>query len=234
MTTDAESELRDRLERVRAPASNGHGHDAPATEDLDWFLFESFPECAVPPETFVELVPVYEHALRAGARFDHELLFVRALELHDRIGEARVRSIARTAVDRVLEGGFEPAEAIAALRFAVRALPPEDPFLDEVLQRDDLAAFRFRWTLDFVLDERGSREYLALSYLRDDDPATAPLMARFAVPPARMEKLAAFFGTEACRARLEAGWTAGTDARERTALAAAVKERIPGFTAPAG
>lgn len=231
MSAETESELRQRLERVRAPSSNGAGGGAPPTEDLDWFLFQSFPECAVPADTFVALVPVYERALRAGARFDHELLFVRMLELHERVGEAAVRSMARAAVERVLSGGFEPAEAIAALRFAVRALPAEDPFLDEVLERADQETFRFRWTLDFVLDERGEREYLALSYLRDDDPTTAPLMAKFAVPAAQREKLAAFFAPEACRERLQRGWTAATAPDERAALAAAVKERLPGFVA---
>lgn len=233
MSAETDPELRDRLARVRTPSSNGDGHGAPATEDLDWFLFQSFPECAVPPETFVELIPVYEHALRAGARFDHELLFVRMLELHEHVGEKSVHAIARAAVDRVLAGGFEPAEAIAALRFAIRALPAEDPFLDEVLAREELARFRFRWTLDFVLDERGPHEYLALSYLRDDDPETAPLMARFAVPAGRMEKLAAFFGPEACRERLEKGWAGGTGPEERAALAKALEERLPGFGAPA-
>jgi hypothetical protein len=229
MSTETEPELRERLERVRAPSSNGAGGGAPATEDLDWFLFQSFPECAVPPGTFAELVPVYERALRGGARFDHELLFVRLLELHELVGEAAVRSIARAAVERVIAGGFEPAEAIAALRFALRALPPEDPFLDDVLGRPGLEGFRFRWTLDFVLDERGEREYLALSYLRDDDPATAPLMARFAVPAARREKLAAFFAEAACRERLERGWEEVTRPEERAALSDALRERLPGF-----
>jgi len=32
------------------------------------------------------------------------------------------------AGQRALAGGFEPAEAIAAMRFAMRALPADDPF----------------------------------------------------------------------------------------------------------
>lgn len=232
MSAETEPELRDRLDRVRASSSNGAGGGAPSTEDLDWFLFQSFPECAVPADTFAELVPVYERALRAGAYFDHELLFVRLLELHRTVGEGAVRSVARAAVERTLAGGFEPAEAIAALRFAMRALPEEDPFLDEILTRPDQEAFRFRWTVDFVLDERGEREYLAVSYLRDDDPATAALMARFAVPAARREKLAAFFAPEACRERLRSGWAAVTRPEERQALAQSLMHRLPGFVAP--
>jgi hypothetical protein len=232
MNTHDDSELRSRLSRVRLSMSNGSSGSSPATEDLDWFLFQSFPECAVPAETFAELVPVYESALRSGAYFDHELLFVRLLELHELVGEGALHDTARAAVERVLAGGFEPAEAIAAMRFAMRAAPADDPFLDEILSRPELEAFRFRWTVDFVLDERGEREYLAVSYLRDDDPATAALMERFAVPPARREKLAAFFAEDACRERLERGWTGITRPEEREALAAALKQRLPGFAPP--
>ena len=228
MNARAGSELQERLQRVRPPSSNGAGA-VPATDDLDWFLFQSFPDCAVPAETFAELVPVYERALRAGAYFDHELLFVRLIELHELVGEAGVRAVARAAVERTLSGGFEPAEGIAALRFAMRTLPETDQFLDDVLSRPALEAFRFRWTVDFVLDERGESEYLAVSYLRDDDPATAPLMKNFAVPAARREKLAAFFAPDACRQRLQEGWAAVTRPEERDALAESLKARLPGF-----
>ncbi|MGQ0721381.1 MAG: hypothetical protein ACT4PE_07405 [Candidatus Eiseniibacteriota bacterium] len=187
-------ELEQRLARLGAVSANGGGRAdaAPSTDDLDWFLYESFPECAVPAETFVGLVPLYERALRTGASFDFELLFVRVVELAHRIGKDGVLRVAWAARDRLLDGRFEPQEGIAALRFALRALPEDDPFLDEVLQRESLAAFREEWALDFMLDERGPAEYFALSYLRDDDPETAEVLACFPVPASRAAKLAAF------------------------------------------
>jgi hypothetical protein len=196
-------ELEQRLARLGRVSANGGGRAdaAPTADDLNWFLYESFPECAVPAETFVELVPLYERAMRAGANFDFELLFVRVVELADRIGKDGVLRVARAARDRLLEGRFEPHDGIAALRFALRALPEDDPFLDEVLQRESLAGFREEWARDFSLDERGTREYLALSYLRDDDPETAGVLARFPVPPSRAAKLAAFLDAAERRAR---------------------------------
>jgi hypothetical protein len=201
----ASPELQQRLLRLGLPSPNGGGRPdaAPSSDDLDWFLYESFPECAVPAETFVQLVPVYERALRAGATFDFELLFVRVVELAERIGTDGVQRIARAARDRLLEGGFEPLDGIAALRFALRALPEADPFLDELLQRPALESFRLQWTQDFVLDERGPREYFALSYLRDDDPETAGVLARFPVPASRVAKLESFLEEAATRARLD-------------------------------
>lgn len=231
MSAPTANELSRRLARMRSPSSNGDG--APATEDLDWFLFQSFPECAVPPAKFAELVPVYARALRTGARFDYELLFVRVLELHDLVGSEGIRSVAHAAVARAFGGGFDPADAVAALRFALRALPADDGFLDDMLSRADLASLRFQWTLDFVLDEREPADYLTLSYLRDDDPATASLLEAFPIAPGRARTVAAFLADEECRARLEAGWETETSTEERAALAAALREKLPGFSADA-
>jgi hypothetical protein len=236
VSAELSPELQERLARLGGPSSNGGGGAearVPDADDLDWFLFHSFPECEVAPDTFAGIVPVYERALRAGAAFDHELLFVRALELSDRIGPEHLERLARAAVERVRHRGFDPADAIAALRFALRTLPPEDSFLDDLLESADLASFRFHWTVDFVLDSRDLDEYLALSYLRDDDPATADLLRRFPVPEGRLRRLAAFLAPEACRRRIEAGWEAETAPRERAALAAALAGRLGGFT-PAG
>jgi hypothetical protein len=195
-------ELEQRLARLGALSSNGGGAaSSPSTDDLNWFLYESFPECAVPPETFAGLVPLFERALRAGASFDFELLFVRVIELAERIGRDGVLRVARAARDRLLEGNFEAHEGIAALRFAVRALPEDDAFLDELLRRSSLAGFREEWARDFALDERGPGEYFALSYLRDEDPETAGVLARFPVPVARAAKLAAFLEDAERRAR---------------------------------
>jgi len=233
MSTGTPDELRERLARIHRPSANGDegaaDTAAPASDDLDWFLFRSFPECEVSPALFAELVPVYEKALRAGARFDHELLYVRTLELVDQVGIEAVRRIARAALERTLAGGFDPADAVAALRFALRTLPADEPFLDDVLGRPSLAGLRFQWTLDFVLDERDVAEYLALSYLRDDDPDTAGLLARFPVPPARLDRLARFFEADACRRRLAVGWEEHTAPEERHGLAAQIAERLPGF-----
>jgi hypothetical protein len=202
MDSHPSPELELRSARLCAVSANGGRADAaPSTDDLNWFLYESFPECAVPAETFAQLVPLYERALRAGADFDFELFFVRVVELADRIGTDGVLRVARAARDRLLDGRFEPHDGIAALRFALRALPEDDAFLDELLRRESLAAFREEWARDFVLDERGPREYFALSYLRDDDPQTAAVLARFPVPASRAAKLAAFLDAAERRAR---------------------------------
>jgi hypothetical protein len=193
MSVEPSSELARRLLRLGTPWG-GRPDALPTADDLDWFLYESFPECAVPAETFAQLVPVYERALRAGATFDFELLFVRAVELVGLIGGDGLLRLARAARDRLLDGGFEPHDGIAALRFTVRVLPEDDAFLDEVLGRSSLASFRREWTQDFALDARGPREYFALSYLRDDDPETAGVLARFLIPASRAAKLEAFLG----------------------------------------
>lgn len=233
MTDGPPDELRQRLDRIHDASPDGdegtESAAAPTADDLDWFLFRSFPECEVSPAVFAELVPVYEKALRAGARFDHELLYVRVLELVDHVGIEGVCRIARAALERALSGGFDPADAVAALRFAIRTLPAEDPFLGDVLTRPSLAGLRFHWTLDYVLDDRDVNEYVALSYLRDDDPDTAALLAKFPVPPGRLEHLSSFFEADACRERLEADWDAQTAPEEREPLAAQVAERLPGF-----
>jgi hypothetical protein len=232
MSIESTPEVRERLARLHGPSSNGDDAakaKAPSTDDLDWFLFHSFPDCEVAPDTFAEIVPVYERALRTGAEFDYELLFVRMLELSGSLGRETVRGIARAAVERVLADGFDPADSVAALRFALRTLPEDDRFVGEVLERDGLVAFRFHWTVDFVLDERDLAEYLSLSYLRDEDPATADLLREFPVPEFRLERLRAFFEPDACRRRIEAGWESGTMPHERDGLASALRDRLPGF-----
>jgi hypothetical protein len=229
MSEEPSAELRERLARVSVPSSNGGAGTVPAPDDLDWFLYESFPECQVPLATWLELLPVYGRALRAGAAFDFELLFVRVLEHADRVGQAAIGALARAARDRLLGGGFEPPDGIIALRFLLRALPAEDGFLDDVLTRDAHAAFRFLWTLDFVLDERGATEYFALSYLRDEDPDTAVILARFPVPESRRAALESFLAPDACRRRLEDGWCRCVPDDERYAAREAVRVRIRDF-----
>jgi hypothetical protein len=221
-------EIAERTGRLTA-SGNGASSGAFAADDLDWFLFHSFPGSEVDPARLGALLPVYERALAAGAAFDVELLYVRALELGDAVpAETRV-SIARAAVRRALAGGFDAADAIASLRFALRVLPA-DEFLDRLLADASCERLRFHLTADFVLDERGLDDYLALSYLREGDPDADPVLARFPVPPRARERLAEFLAEAACRRRLEAGFARWTDPEERPTLLAALGEKLPGFT----
>jgi hypothetical protein len=225
-----DTEYEDRLSRVTAPASNGGSASLPAADDLDWFLFHSFPGCDVPAERFAELLPVYERALRAGAAFDVELLFVRVLESGEAVPPAARESLARAAAERVLARGFDSSDTMSAIRFVIRALPGETALLERVAEEPGLAGLRWQLALDFALDERSLGDYLAVSYLRDGDPDVAPRLERFPVSPAGRAGLERIFGSDGGRARIEAGFEEHADPEERAMLLEALAERFPGFT----
>jgi hypothetical protein len=229
MAMAIDTELEARLARLTAPGSNGGPPALPSADDLDWFLFHSFPGCEVPAERFGSLLPVYERALREGASFDLELLFVRVLEVGDVIPAEARRALARAAVDRALAGGFDSSDAMAALRFAVRALPDEPAFLDRLARDPALEKLRWQLAVDFALDDRALEDYLAISYLRDGDPDIAPRLERFPVSPAARALLEKLFGEGGGRRRIEAGFDEFVDPDERAMLLEALEERIPGF-----
>jgi hypothetical protein len=210
MTKEPLEEIAERLARLRGASGNGATSSAPHADDLDWFLFHSFPGCDVEPTRFASLLPLYERALAAGTTFDFELLFVRLLELRDAVpAEARC-SVARSALRRAIEEGFDPADAIAAIRFAIRVLPDADAFLDRLLTDEACARLRFHLTVDFVLDERELDDYLALSYLREGDPDAASVLEAFPLMPGAQRRLATLFEEGCLSGRLEEGWSAWT------------------------
>lgn len=231
MAAERIDEVEERIARLGAPGNGASAsYDA---DDLDWFLFHSFPGSEVGPDRLASLLPLYERAIAAGATFDVELLFVRTLELGDAVPAASRTSLARAAVRRALDGGFDSADAIAAIRFGLRTLP-DAGFLDRLVEDPALEGLRFQLTVDFTLDERDLADYLALSYLRDEDPDAGPLLAGFPVPAPARERLAAFFAEPACRARLRDGFERWTDPEERPTLVRALEEKLPGFTPAAG
>jgi hypothetical protein len=223
------NELRERLARLENPSANGGGAAAPSADDLDWFLFQSFPDCEVSPERFASLLPKYEHALRAGVPFDSELLYVRVLEIGGTAGGDARRAIARTVAERVLAGQLDSSDSIAAVRFAVRVLPDAVGMLDRLRSQPELRRLYWQMTVDFVLDERPLGEYLAVSYLRDDDPDAGPRLRDFPVPPEAQARLEEMFAPEACRRRLEEGFEEFAEPEERGMLLAAFESRVPGF-----
>jgi hypothetical protein len=227
------SELRERLARMKDPSTNGgSGAFVPSEDDLDWFLFNSFPDCEVTPARFVELLPVYERALRAGSAFDTELLFVRMLEMGEPVTEDARASLACVAGERVLSGSLDSADAIAAVRFIVRTHPDPGAFLDHLLRDPALARLRWQITLDFVLDERSLDDYLAVSYLRDADPDAGPRLAGHPVSRDAWARLTEWLDPEASRRRLEQGFASFAETEEREGLREALRERAPGFNPP--
>lgn len=190
----------------------------PSGEDLDWFLFRSFPNCEVSPSCFRELLPAYVPAIERGVRFDFELLYVRAIELRDDSCRAACVAIAHAVAKRTLDAGFDAADTIAALRYCSRSLPDPGTFWNEWTKRPALARRRFEVTLDFVLDERELDDFWTLGYL--------PYVA----PDAEVRRrIGDFFSEEACRARLERGWDGWVDHAEGAFLVGVVTARIPGF-----
>lgn len=228
---DRTGEIEERIARLGA---SGNGRSpAPDGEDLDWLLFHTFPGSDLEPARLASLLPRFTRALEDGIAFDFELLYVRALELDTVIPDAERAALARAALRRALAGGFDPADAVAALRFALRVIPP-DEFLTAFLADPAQERFRFHLTVDFTLDERSLEDYLALSYLRDGDRDADRVLARYPVPRAATDALAAFFEETACRRRLAAGFVAWVDADERDLLAQALVEKLPGIALGTG
>jgi len=225
-------EIEQRLARLKGEARNGSASPSPDPDDLDWFLFHSFPGTDVEPAQFAALVPVYERALATGATFDVELLFVRSLELGDAIPSEARMGLARAAARRVIERGFDAGDAIAAIRFAARVLPDADGFLDLLLDDHDCAQLRFQLGVDFILDERELGDYLALSYLREGDPDAASLLEQFPLSKRAQERLARLFDEQECGRRLREGWWRWTEPAERATLREALQEKLPGFAPP--
>lgn len=229
MTTKPVEEIEERLARLRGASGNGATTASPDADDLDWLLFQSFPGCAVEPARFVTLLPAYQQAIASGVMFDFELLFVRLLELGDAVAADTRRQVARAALQRLLEEGFDPADAIAAIRFAIRVLPDVEQFLARLGGDEACARLRFQLTVDFVLDERELDDYLALSYLREGDPDAASVLEGFPLAPGVKDRLSALFEASACRARLEQGWTRWSEAEDRATLREALSSKVPGF-----
>jgi hypothetical protein len=223
-------EIEERAARLRAASGNGQSPAHPDPDDLDWFLFHSFPGSDVEPARLVALLPHYERALARGASFDFELLYVRALEVGARASDDLRAAIARAAAERVLAGAFDAADAIAAIRFAIRVLP-DDELVTRVVSDANQAKLRFDLTLDFLLDERELDDYLAISYLREGDPDADPVLARFPAREDAKRRLAALFEETACRRRVEEGWARWTEPAERPTLRAALRDRWPDFAA---
>lgn len=217
----------DPLSRVLAHARNGRKD--PDGDDLDWVLFRSFPDGDVSWERFAEAVPVFQRALDTETTFDHELLFVRLIEAGDAVSADARRDIARSVADRVLANGFEPDDAISVLRFALRVLPDADKFISDLTSDTSLDRLRFLLTVDFVLDERELDDYLSLSYLRDADPDSAPLLAGFPIHAGALEQLERMFSDRIVREQLHTGWARHTEPWEREALAKAFSVKLPGF-----
>ncbi len=228
---DRQGEIEERIARLGA---SGNGQSpAPDGEDLDWLLFHTFPGSDLDPGQLAALLPRFTRALENGVAFDFELLYVRALELDAVIPDAQRGALAHAAVRRALAGGFDPADAIATLRFALRVIPPEG-LLPAFLQDAAQERFRFHLTLDFTLDERSLEDYLALSYLRDGDRDADRILARYPIPASAVAALGAFLEEGACRRRLEAGFAVWVDADEREMLAQALVEKLPGIALGTG
>jgi len=178
-----------------------------ARDELNAVLYDSFPGGVVSEADLERKFPLFLNALREHIPFDHELLFVRILELSGRragiVGEALVREIAR----RALEGGFSAGDTLAAMRLLARVLPAEDNFFERLLAIEALDLLRFEMTLDFAADQRGLEEYMALSYLRDGDPEAQEVLRGFPIPAPVRSRLESFFHPEQCAARLRAGWS---------------------------
>jgi hypothetical protein len=229
MTPARAVEVDERVARLRSSRGNG-ASATPSTDDLDWVLFHSFPGSEVEPARLIELIPLYADSLSRGAVFDFELLFVRVLELGASIPDETRIGLARAAAGRALAGRFDPADAIAAVRFVIRALPNSEDFLEQMATGADAARLRFDLTVDFLLDERDLGDYLALSYLREGDPDAEPVLARFPVPESARTRLAAFFEESACRRRVQEGWPSWVEEAERATLLEALRALWPNFT----
>jgi hypothetical protein len=176
---------------------------------------------------FAELLPIYQAALQSGLVFDYELLYVRLLEFGDRLDRDALDAIARSAVERMVDGGFDAADSVAALRFAIRVLPADEPFLDSLMQSSEQEALCFQLTVDFVLDARELDEYLAVSYLRDGDPEADAVLRRHPIPEVFRRRIERFFAPESCRERIEQGWRKWGSKAEYEELAGVLRKRIP-------
>ncbi len=223
MTTNAAEKDRP-LERLRDAAVQGR---AATADDLDWVLFRSFPGCEIAVGALAELAPAYVEAVRSGTPFDRELLFVRLLEAGDALPDAFRRDVARAAADRLLEGVDDPDDDIPVLRYVLRTSPDAEDLVGRLILDPALDAFRFTLTLDFALDERELDDYLAVSYLRDGDPDSGPMLKPYPVPEGLRRELALWFGGPALCARLESGWLRHTDAAERDSLRRGLEEKLP-------
>ena len=138
------AETQARLARLAPAEANA----LPEVDDLDWVLFHSFPDCEVAPADFAATLPHFERALRAGVGFDYELLFVRTLEVGETIGAGPREDLARAAIDCTLANAFEPAEAMAAIRFVARVLPENDAFFAKLFAEESLAERAFCFISD--------------------------------------------------------------------------------------
>jgi hypothetical protein len=200
-----------------------------ARDELNSALYESFPGGAVSATELEKQFPHFLTALRERIPFDHELLFVRILELSGRragiVGEALVREIAK----RALEGGFSPGDTLAAMRLLARVLPAEDGFFERLFSIEALEQLRFEMTLDFAMDQRALAEYLALSYLRDGDPEAHDVLRGFPIPEPVRVRLEFFFDAEQCVRRLQFGWNRWIPAEQRESLRKWVRVKFPSF-----
>lgn len=219
------AEVRDRVASLLAPSGNGHA--ATGGDDLDWVLFRSFPDGAVDAPTFAELVPIYAAALADGVAFDHELLFVRVVEMGASIPDADRRAVADAAAQRLSSPDFDPDETPAVVRFLVRVPPTSADALTSLLKSPVHERLQFFLTTDFVLDERDLDDYLALSYLRDSDPDSPVALSRFPVPGDAREQLVRFFSEEETVPRIQAGWRRWPTEAERPTLRRGFAVRLP-------
>jgi len=198
-----------------------------ARDELNAVLYDSFPGGSVSAADLERQFPLFLNALREHVPFDHELLFVRILELSGRragiVGESLVREIAR----RALEGGFSAGDTLAAMRLLARVLPAEDNFFEKLLSIEALDSLRFEMTLDFATDQRPLDEYLALSYLRDGDPEAEEVLRGFPIPAPVRSRLETFFHPEQCAARLRAGWSRWIPSEQSESMRNWIRGKIP-------
>ena len=205
-----------------------------ARDELNAALYESFPGGAVSAADLEKQFPLFLNALRERIPFDHELLFVRILEMSGRragiVGEALVREIAR----RAIEGGFSAGDTLAAIRLLARVLPAEDGFFERLFSIESLESLRFEMTLDFVTDQRDLEEYLALSYLRDGDPEAQEVLRGFPIPEPVRARLVSFFDPGECVKRLREGWSRWVPVEQRESLRKWIRTKIPSFDGAIG
>jgi len=198
-------------------------------DELNAALYESFPGGSVSPADLESRFPTFLKALRDRVPFDHELLFVRILELSGRragiTGEELVREIAR----RALEGGFSAGDTLAAMRLLARVLPAEDEFFEKLFAIEALEPLRFEMTLDYFTDQRDLVEYLALSYLREGDPETQDVLGGFPISEPVRARIESFFDPERCAQRICEGWSRWAPLEQRDSLKEWIRAKIPNF-----
>jgi hypothetical protein len=200
-------------------------------DELNAALYASFPGGSLAAADLEKYFPAFLKALRDRVSFDHELLFVRILELSGRrggmVGEELVREIAH----RALEGGFTAEDTLAAMRLLARVLPAEDEFFERLFTIEALESLRFEMTLDYVTDQRDLGEYLALSYLREGDPETRDVLGGFPISEPVRARIESFFDPERCAQRLCEGWNRWAPSEQRDSLKEWIRGKIPNFDA---